>query len=146
MSNKEQVDYYNPSYPTQPCYDWSCGVNELYKTLPKETRQGTPWPWERTAAGPSSIKHLYSGIPNWYPIRHIKRPVGTMYETNFGEFEGFGKRLSYHYKVYPLTNRHAREVTPTKNEILPYMNNEQWTRHPIRWDASLNIPTGALQL
>jgi len=146
MSNKEQVNYYNPSYPSQPCYDWRCPVNELYKTLPATTNRGDPWPWEYTAAGPSSIKHLYTGIPNWYPIRKISRPVGTMYESDFGEFEAFGKRLSYHYKVYPLTNRHAREVNPYKDQILPYMDMSQWTKHPIRDDKSLNNPTGALQL
>ncbi len=146
MSNKEQVNYWNPSYPQQPCYDGNCGVNEIYKTLPAKTRDGTPWPWERIASGPSSIKHIYTGIPNWYPIRRINRPVGTMYESDFGLYEAFGKRSSYHWKAYPLTHRNAREVRVYKDEILPYMDNESWTRHPIRWDASLNNPTGALQL
>jgi len=146
MSNKEQVDAWNPSYPKQPCYDWNCGVNEVYKTLPETTNEGRPWPWELTAAGPSSIKHLYTGIPNWYPIRKINRPVGTMYENEFGEFEAYGKRSSYHFKVYPLTHRHAREVRVYSDKILPYMDNREWTKHPIRWDASLNSPTGALEL
>lgn len=143
MSTKILVDYYNPTYTREPCYTAACGVNELYKTLPHPET----YPWEVTAAGPASIKHLYTGVPNWYPIQKIARPVGTMYEHEFEEVTPiFNKRLSYHWKVYPFQHRHAREVRVYKDQILPYMDNRNWTRHAVRRDASLNNPTGALQL
>lgn len=132
MSNKQIVNYMDPTYPRQPHYDPNCGVNEVYKTLPN------PWPWERSVAGPASMKHLYTGIPNYYPPMHISRPVGTMYEADFSQIGPYGKRFSYHSKMYPLTSRHAREVREYANYFLPYVYPEDRTLWPRTRDASLD--------
>ena len=133
MSNKQIVNYMDPSYPKQPRFNPSCGVNEVYKTLPQ------PWPWEEYVAGPASMKHIYTGIPNYYPPMRIYRPVGTMYEADFSQIGPYGQRISYTSKMYPLTHRHAREVSEYADYILPYVYPEQRTLLPITRDTSLNL-------
>ncbi len=124
-----QINYDNPIYPVQPRNVVGCGVNNLYKTIDPFQR------WERTAVGPASIKHLYTGIPNWYPYRTITRPVGTMYESDYSQFHdsgvGDGKRISYHSKIYPLTNRHVRERRIYSSKLLPYADYYDQIKHPI---------------
>ena len=137
MSNKQIVNYMDPSYPRQPRFDPNCGVNEIYKTLP------SPWPWESSMAGPSSMKSIYTGIPNYYPPMRINRPVGTLYEADFSQIGPYGKRLSYHSKMYPLTHRHAREIREYADYMLPYVSPEQSTLLPVTRDASLNLPLRA---
>ena len=130
-----------PWYPPQPGYNTCCPVNQIYQTLPPSS-PNFPTQWETTAVGPSSIKHIYSGVPNWYPIRKITRPVGTLYEHDYSQFNetgvGVGKRRSYHYKAYPLTNRDAKEVTPYADYLLPYMDPTSWTHYPVIRDATVN--------
>ena len=123
----------DPSYPRQPHFDPNCGVNEIYKTLPH------PWPWESSVAGPASMKHIYSSVPNYYPPMRINRPVGTMYEADFSQIGPYGKRFSYHSKMYPLTHRHAREVRQYADYILPYVDPGRSTLLPRTRDASLNL-------
>ena len=72
----------------------------------------------------------------------INRPVGTMYEADFSQIGPYGKRLSYHSKMYPLTHRHAREVREYADYMLPYVYPEPLL--PITRDASLNFPLRAL--
>lgn len=138
MSNKIQVDDYNPTYPPQPPYRTDCGVNSRYKTIVPGTM------WEEVGAGPATIKHLYSGIPNYYPIRTMTKPVGTMYQIDNSQFglmgTGTDRRLSYQYKLYPLTHRYVREIShyADNSEMLPYMDMAQWTKYPVIRDASLN--------
>lgn len=133
----------NPYYPKQPGFAPDCGINEIYQSLPSSSPH-SPTTWESTAVGPSSIKHLYTGIPNWYPYRRITRPTGTMYEHDYSQFHesgvGRGKRISYQYKVYPFTNRNARETRVYADYILPYMDYRNWTKHPVQRDTTLNSP------
>lgn len=131
-------NYYNYQdlYPKQPDYNPGCGINQVYKTIP---RQGVEW--ETTAVGPATIKHLYTGVPNYYPIRKITRPKNTLYGHDFSQFQkvpGGYKRLSYQYKVYPFTHRHSREIRNYSDELLPYMNNEEWTKYPVKKSQSLD--------
>ncbi|MDB4769332.1 hypothetical protein OAG24_00055 [bacterium] len=160
MANRVLYDQYFPSYPAQPgytptpsCEGDRCYVNQRYKTLPKG------FPMETVAAGPSSMKHLYTGVPNYYPIQKIMKPIGSMYEADFSQYNQAGKRMSYHYKVYPFTHRHAREVReyenwepycnmltdghspiPGSSGLLPYMSFENWTKYPVIRDSTLNNP------
>jgi hypothetical protein len=131
----------NPYYPPQPDYSPKCGINEIYQTLPSSSPH-SPTAWETTAASPSTIKHLYTGIPNWYPYQTITRPMGTMYEHDYSQFHetgvGVGKRIGYQYKVYPFTNRNARETHLYADALLPYMDTREWERYPVIHDASLN--------
>ena len=129
----------SPIYPEQPAFRPGCFVNEIYQSLPPSS-PNYPTSWETTAVGPASLKHLYSGIPNWYPIQMINRPVGTMYEHDYSQFHetgvGKGKRISYQYKAYPFTNRNVREVRMYADHILPYPT---WsTKHSVQRDSTLN--------
>ena len=120
--NRTSQDYYNPVYPQQPPYNPNCGVNLVYKTLPQNSK------WQNIAIGHSSIKHIYTGIPNFYPYRRISRPVGTMYNQDYSTFHNTQcgkKRISYHAKMYPLTNRHVREHREYADYILPYVGNKK---------------------
>lgn len=138
MSNGVILNYMKPTYPQQPRFNPSCGVNEVYKTLPN------PWPWESSIAGPTSMKHIYTGIPNYYPPMRINRPVGTLYDADFSLIGPYGKRYSYTSKMYPLTDRYAREVREYADYMLPYMEPEQSTVLPVTRDTSLNLPLNAL--
>lgn len=138
MSDKIQVDTFFPSYPEQPGYRPQCGINQTYQTVKPNQA------WEYVAAGPTTIKHLYTGIPNYYPYRKILKPVNSLYgaspryETFHQNGVGVGKRRSYNYKIYPLTDRYVREDQEYADYLLPYMDTTQWIKHPIRRDASVN--------
>jgi len=132
----------DPVYPKQPGYDPYCPINQIYQSLPSSSPH-PPTGWQTTAVGPASIKHLYTGIPNWYPMQSITRPVGTMYEHDYSQFHevgaaGRGKRISYQYKVYPFTNRNVRETRIYSDYILPYMDWQSLVNHPVQRDQSLN--------
>lgn len=131
----------SPVYPQQPLFDRNCEVNQIYQSLPPSS-PNIPTKWEYTAVGPSSMKHLYSGIPNYYPYQKIYRPIGTLYEHDYSQFHengvGKNKRISYHYKPYPFTDRNVREVRTYSDYILPYMDTRSFTKHPVKYDSSLN--------
>lgn len=147
-------DALDPVYPIQPPYNPGCTNNQIYQTLPSARTPtseaqgpydviGGPTRWETTAAGPTSIKHLYTGIPNWYPNIHDHHPVGTMYEHDYSQFHtsgvGRGKRISYQYKLYPFTNRNVRERREYADYMLPYMDTRDWAKHPVVRDTTLAI-------
>ncbi len=140
MTSTNQIaiqNYMNPVYPSEPVHNDSCPLNQIYQTLPNSTVQ-----WETTAAGPSSIKHLYGGVANYYPIQRINRPVDTMYGYDFSKYHksgaGRGKRIGYHYKVYPFTDRNVREERDYADVILPNMDFRNWTKYPVQRDSTLN--------
>jgi hypothetical protein len=151
MTSRNKIAIHNalePNYPQQLEYNPMCPINQIYKTLPYNSygsdescgSDESSVKWERTAVGPASVKHLYSGIPNWYPIQTISRPVETMYGRDNSQFHksgvGRGKRISYHHKVYPFTDRHVREVKDYANYMLPYPT---WNdKNPVIRDANLN--------
>jgi len=132
---------YNPYYPSQPGYNPDCGVNQIYQTLPPSS-PNNPTEWETVAVGPTTIKHLYSGIPNWYPFQRMRRPVGTLYEHDYSQFHetgvGVGKRISYQYKPYPFTDRNVREVREYADFMLPYPDSRNWVKHPVQRDSTVN--------
>jgi len=133
-----QQNALNPMYPYQPGMCDKCPVNQVYQTLPEDPSVV----WETVAFNPT-VKHLYSGIPNYYPYQRITRPVGTLYERDFSQIydigSSAGKRMSYQPKLYPFTNRNIKEVREYTDEILPMMGPfENWTKHPIKRDSSLN--------
>jgi hypothetical protein len=136
-------NFLEPDYPTGPEFDRRCPINQIYKTIPS-SHDDYPTRWERTAIGPASMKHLYSGIPNWYPIQTINRPVGTMYEHDYSLFHktgvGKGKRISYHHKIYPFTDRNVREVKQYADYMLPYPSWEDKFKHPVKRGTNLNSP------
>lgn len=134
---------YLPVYPREPEYDKSCPINTIYQSLPP-TNPSTPVVWDKVPASPATIKHLYSPLPNHYPPQEIMRPVNTLYGHDFSQFHttgvGKGKRISYHYKPYPFTDRNVRETRKYADYILPYMDFRSWTKHPVIRETSLNSP------
>ena len=144
MTSTNQIPIQNaldPVYPEQPPFNPGCPINQIYQSLPPSS-PNYPTMWEKTAIGPTSVKHLYTGIPNWYPFQTIKRPIGTMYEHDYSQFHetgvGRGKRISYQYKAYPLTNRNVRETRVYADHMLPYPSWTYMTNHPVKRDSTLN--------
>jgi len=133
----------NPNYPEEPEFNPNCLNNTIYQSLPP-TSPDYPTRWETKVTGPTSMKHIYTGVPNWYPVQTINRPIGTMYEHDYSQFQdsniGRGKRISYHYKAYPLTNRNVRETHRYADYMLPSMGAWKPKEYPIIRDASLNSP------
>ena len=133
MTHRITIDNRVAEYPRQPPYDPQCPVNVAYKTL---SHSGVcDVKFKDVAVGPASIKQLYSGLPNHYPLQRTVRPCNTMYGMDLSQFHENGKRMSYHYKVWPLTHRHVRETREYSSEILPYMDNREWTRYPVETDV-----------
>jgi len=141
-------DALNPYYPPQPGYRSLCQVNEIYQTIPPSSINPASYPveWQETTYGPTSVKHIYTGIPNFYPYQSIKRPFNTLYGRDFSQYHehgesGKGKRIGYTYKPYPFTNINNKEVRIYSDKMLPYMDPTMFTKYPvIRGDASLNSP------
>lgn len=134
-----------PRYPKQPPYNENCQVNQRYKTVPQYPFQNPPWitslaqeyvedrglptvEYGFQTNGPASLKHLYNG-PHDYQVQARAVPKGTMYEMDYSEFGYGGKREVYHYKVYPFTHRHARELNYYNGYTLPYPNITGWTQY-----------------
>ena len=123
------VNALNPTYPKQPNKDDKCTTNNIYQTLPPYNDDSdNPTMFKTNIHGPTSLKHIYTGIPNYYPTQQITKPVGTMYEHDYSQYykygSGRGKRMSYHNQVYPFTNRKVREEQVYSNYILPRPNLE----------------------
>lgn len=136
--NNAQDNAYTVLYPSQSVHNSCCGVNTLYQTIDPNQ------PFETTAVGPASVKHLYSGIPNYYPIQKITRPIGTLYSSDYFSTHlsgvGRGKRIGYNYKPYPLTDRNVRETREYADYILEYPDFREWTRYPVFTTTTLNNP------
>lgn len=102
---------YGGPRPWQPSRDAShCGTTQLAQIIPKDSDVE----WERVPMAPSTVKHLYSEIPNHYEQRFQYRPTETLYGHQFKQtyLTGMGRKKVIgggHYKVYPLTNRHVTE-------------------------------------
>lgn len=111
-----------------------CSLPQAYKV------PGPELEYEETNVGPTSIKHLYSNHPNWYPVQRKAIPKGTMYDTEYAHFDGMGRRLSYHFKVYPFTHRHAREVPQSRGFGIEYPSYILNQKSPHQTENSLNSP------
>ena len=101
--------------------------------------------WEYVTYGPTTVKHIYSKVPNYYPTQKISRPINTLYGHDFSEFHtsgvGNGKRIGYGYKPYPFTNTNNRERRIYADYLLPYMDIRNFTKYPvIRGGPTLDSP------
>lgn len=150
-----QSDYI-PRYPQQPIYRKNCPVNFTYQTINNDP-YAPKVDWERTPITGTSIKNLYTGIPNFYPLQYHWTPVGTMYDKDFSQFAipgvknppavsqeildalGVdGVRLNYGWKPYPFTDRVLNETVPYSDQVLPYMAYRNWVKTPYVNDNDLN--------
>lgn len=114
-----------------------CTIAEIYKTR----RPGQKV--ECGAVGPSSIKHIYTGIPNFYPIRRKCHPRDSLYKEDLSQFipaGGVEKRQSYTYKIYPFTHRHVRELREYADYSIPieYVDVRHMTKIPVKTSTSLD--------
>lgn len=141
-----------PYYPPQPQFNSTCALNTIYRTLPPYNdptpETGGPTYWTQRAAGPTSVKSLYTGIPNYYPMMQNIHPVGTMYDHDYSMFHKFGsgegKRMSYHMKMYPLTDRNVREYRQYAPDIIPAPDMIEAMKQPVIFQSSLNSPLQVL--
>lgn len=101
----------------RPRRDAQCEVVDVALTLPPT------FPRERVVVNPTQ-RRLYmrdaegKNAQNWYPPQTINRPVGTMYERDFSQFQPNGKRVSYTRMMYPLHDRVVRETSTFSNVVL----------------------------
>jgi hypothetical protein len=116
---------YYTAYPKQKDYDPSCPVNIAIDTLPDS------WPRKTMLWGPASLKHLYTGVPNYYPYQKIEIPIGTMYDTDSSAFGPHGERIHYGSKLYPYHAFSPREVREYSDWYLPVPDMRDMTKVPI---------------
>jgi hypothetical protein len=121
---------YYTAYPQQPSYNPHCAVNIKYDTLSNN------FPRKTTTWGPTSLKHLYTGIPNYYPVQKISRPVGTMYDYDTSSFGPFGIRETYGFQAYPFHHVSNREVREYSREIIPVLDLFEQTKYKTQFDGS----------
>ena len=121
-------------YPLNPSDKTSkkdcCSVSLKYRTLSPR------YPTKVSIRGPSNVKSLYTGIPNYYPSMMIEKPFNSLYEFDSGEYRdnndvGYGLRQGYSFKYYPFTNRHIREELEYSQKLLPPIDIRSWTSYPV---------------
>lgn len=118
---------YYTGYPVQPPYCPGCPVNVKYDTLPNS------WPRHTTVMGPSNVKHLYTGIPNYYPPQIISRPIGTMYDTDLSRFGPHGNRETYGFQAYPFMQHSIQETREYSDSFIPVLDLKELTKyHTVR--------------
>jgi len=142
MTHRIRINNLDAQFPSSPSHAPECAVNVVYKTVPESGNAPgcshvthPTLDYEDIAVGSASIKHLYSGVGNFYPPQRIRRPINSLYGHDLSQFAENGKRMSYHYKVWPLTHRHVRETREYSPYTLPYMDNREWTRYPVETDV-----------
>ena len=130
-----------PRYPMQPGYSMTyeqatnagfsapkcrnCEVNVNYNTLPRN------YPRRVRNSGPTNVVHLYPpqgyvpGVAS-YPNINETYPYGTMYDYDTSQFDKTGRRVSYGFKAYPLTDRYVREINEYADYVLPVPDIEKW--------------------
>ena len=120
-------NYKETIYPQIQQESTQCNVNLKYKIF---------YPRVKNRIYNNSItKNLYSGIPNYYPLETYKMPINTLYNADASQFDKSGFRESYHYKIYPFTHRHAREIREYENFNIPIPNIQEWTKYRIITDG-----------
>lgn len=146
--------YYNknhdftPFYPISPgFYSVIPGENDINRCCPSNIEYDTisnNYPKQVSILGPSSLKHIYTGIPNWYPPMTKAIPYNTMYGPDLSSYGAFGTRNSYGFMAYPFhhqSNREIREFTRGNNAeavpgIIPVLNLMEQTKNPVLYDGA----------
>jgi hypothetical protein len=117
-----------------------CPVNIEYDTISNN------YPKQVSILGPSSLKHIYTGIPNFYPPMTKAIPYNTMYGPDLSSYGPFGKRNTYGFQAFPFhsqSNREIREYTTGREwekipGIIPVLDLMKETRNPISYDGAWN--------
>ncbi len=145
-------DALNPYYPSTPPFNSTCPLNQIYRTLPPynppTAESGGPTYWTQEPASPISMKSIYTGVPGYYPMMQNIHPIDTMYGHDYSMFHKFGsgegKRMSYHMKMYPLTDRNVREFRQYAPDIIPAPDMIQAMKQPVMTHTTLNSPLQVL--
>jgi hypothetical protein len=137
MAGQRSINSYFNQYgaffndaPKQPTYEASCHVNEKIQTIP----EGFPMTTE--VWGPTSLKHLYTAVPNYYPVQKQTRPYGSMYDSDLSQFDEYGRRQSYQYQIDPFHHRNVKEILHYQKAnggqaFLPIPSTRQMVAYPL---------------
>lgn len=121
--------YYN-SYPVQPCFKSSCPTNIEFDTIPPN------FPKQTTIMGPNSLKHLYTGIPNYYPQQTITKPYNSMYGYDTSSYGAHGIRQSYGFQIYPYHHFSPREIREVSDTFIPVLKQMEHTKYQTQKDGA----------
>jgi len=111
-------------YQDTPKFKDQCDVNVTWDTLAKD------WPKSVTTRGPSTLKDIYTGIPNYYPPDMIQRPIDSLYGADLSQYGPYGRRDTYGFRAYPLHHHHIKEDRMYANKFLPVPSIFGWTNYP----------------
>ena len=128
----DQSGAYHVMYPEQPAYRPDCPNNVKYDTLPDA------WPRRETIMGPTSMKHIYTGIPNYYPPMKLSRPIGTMYEADLSRFSPHGRRESYGFQAYPFHHQSNFETREYSDSFIPVLDYFDFTKYKTLRDGAFS--------
>ena len=98
-----------PRQPTAAQQNAGCPIRTQYKVF-NACKQN----YRRRETG----KTLYPKYPNMYPSTYVYEPINSLYGEDNSQFDALGNRLSYHFKSFPLTHHHVREVPSVRGDVI----------------------------
>lgn len=121
--------YYN-SYPLESNYDPFCPINIEFDTL------SNGFPKRTTIMGPNSLKHLYTGEPNFYPQQTITKPLNSLYGYDTSSYGPHRIRQSYGFMPYPYHHYSPREVREVSDTFIPVLKQMDQTHYHTQRDGA----------
>ena len=133
-----QDDSCGTQFPIPNTYDPNCSVNVFDRhVIPPvdfadlEMIDNGPIKFKNEPRGPTTIKSLYTGIPNYYPYIRKVTPVNTMYGIDSSARNGHGYLQNYQTMLYPRTGYSPKEYRNYVPDYLPVPDIRNWTKHRI---------------
>lgn len=121
--------YYN-SYPIQSSYTPFCPTNIEIDTL------SNGFPKQTTIMGPNSLKHLYTGVPNYYPQQTISKPFNSLYGYDTSSYGPHGLRQSYGFMAYPYHHYSPKENHEVADTFIPILKQMDQTKYKTLQDGA----------
>lgn len=112
-----------------PVQERGCGNTVVYKTLPPTHNQTVFY--SNQAKAPTSVKSLYTGVPNYYPNVREDKPVDTMYNNDYTLLGNRGQLLTSHFQAYPFHHYFVREYPQYSSYSLPVPSAQRYTSYPV---------------
>lgn len=121
---------YNYIYPKEPSVCKKCPSNVDYDVPPRDQE------WNTTILGPTNLKHIYTGIPNYYPIQKLTRPYNSLYGKDLSKYNEIGERQTYGAQVYlPPMNYSPIEVRQYSKDVIPILDLFQLTKYKVKHEG-----------